>query len=225
MNYSIEIGKIVEGSLKGDLLKVKNYTQMLIDKLIADGEERTASKFSKLLANEEMKELKPNSLDSFTGNIPVDNESRISLADFISPKENSANVVLSDNNTNNLKSFILNYKNADKLNQLGVGVSNTLLLYGPPGCGKTECAKWIAKELNLPLITARLDSMISSYLGTTAKNIRTLFEYAQRVPCVLFLDEFDSVSLLIRNEVLAETDPDTLPPIDSITPTSSSRFL
>lgn len=194
MNYSIEIGKIVEGSLKSDLLKVKNYTKMLIDKLIVDGEERVASKFSKLLKNEEMKELKPNSLDSFIGNIPVDNESRISLADYISPKDNAANVILSDNNTSNLKSFILNYKNADKLNQLGVGVSNTLLLYGPPGCGKTECAKWIAKELNLPLITARLDSMISSYLGTTAKNIRTLFEYAQRVPCVLFLDEFDALA-------------------------------
>jgi SpoVK/Ycf46/Vps4 family AAA+-type ATPase len=43
-------------------------------------------------------------------------------------------------------------------------------------------------------VTARLDSLISSYLGTTAKNIRTLFEYAQRMPCVLFLDEFDAIA-------------------------------
>ncbi len=88
----------------------------------------------------------------------------------------------------------MSYKNADKLNSLGIGVSNTLLLYGPPGCGKTKCAYLIAKELQLPLIVARLDSLISSYLGTTAKNIRTLFEFAQKTPCVLFLDEFDAIA-------------------------------
>ena len=91
-------------------------------------------------------------------------------------------------------SFILSYKNADKLNDLGIGVSNTLLLYGPPGCGKTKCAYLIAKQLNLPLVIARLDSLISSYLGTTAKNIRNLFEFAQKIPCVLFLDEFDAIA-------------------------------
>ena len=43
------------------------------------------------------------------------------------------------------------------------------------------------------LFRSRLDSMISSYLGTTSKNIRNLFEYAQKIPCVLFLDEFDAI--------------------------------
>ena len=48
--------------------------------------------------------------------------------------------------------------------------------------------------MNLPLVIARLDSLISSYLGTTAKNIRTLFEFSQKMPCVLFLDEFDAIA-------------------------------
>lgn len=52
----------------------------------------------------------------------------------------------------------------------------------------------IAKQLNLPLVIARLDSLISSYLGTTAKNIRSLFEFAQKMQCVLFLDEFDAIA-------------------------------
>lgn len=46
----------------------------------------------------------------------------------------------------------------------------------------------------MPLVIARLDSLISSYLGTTAKNIRSLFEFAQKMPCVLFLDEFDAIA-------------------------------
>ena len=194
MNYSIEIGKIIEGALKNDTVKIRNYTELLINKLIADGDEKIALKFSKLLSGMEQNKLSPSGLNTFSNTIPVDNESRIALADILSPKENKNNVILSERNQKQLEEFILNYKAADQLNKLGIGVSNTLLLYGPPGCGKTKSAQWIARELGLPLITARLDSMISSYLGTTAKNLRIIFEYAQRMPCVLLLDEFDAIA-------------------------------
>jgi AAA+ superfamily predicted ATPase len=60
----------------------------------------------------------------------------------------------------------------------------------------------------LPLVVARLDSLISSYLGTTAKNIRMLFEFAQRTPCVLFLDESDAMSS--DSLLLAATNHDCL---------------
>lgn len=108
------------------------------------------------------------------------------MADVVYPSENNIDVILSKENKDNLETFILSYKNADRLNSMGIGVSNTLLLYGPPGCGKTQCAYLIARELGLPLVIARLDSLISSYLGTTAKNIRALFDFAQKMPCVLF---------------------------------------
>ena len=193
MKYSIEIGKIVEGALKHDYTKVINYTKQLIEKLEEDEETRAANKFSRLLSTQNEATLTAMGMEK-SNIIPVDAESRTVLADVIYPHENKFDVVLSKCNKEKLKSFILNYKNADKLNELGIGVSNTLLLYGPPGCGKTKCAYLIARELNLPLIIARLDSLISSYLGTTAKNIRTLFEFAQKMPCVLFLDEFDAIA-------------------------------
>lgn len=193
MRYSIEIGKIVEGALKRDLLKVVNYTKQLIEKLEEDDETRTASKFNKILEFQNATTLSAMGMSNEVS-IPVDTESRVALADIVFPANNNIELVLSKNNSDKLNSFILSYKNADKLNSLGLGVSNTLLLYGPPGCGKTKCAYLIAKELQLPLIIARLDSLISSYLGTTAKNIRMLFEFAQKMPCVLFLDEFDAIA-------------------------------
>ena len=193
MRYSIELGKIVEGAFQHDLGKVANYTEQLISKLKDDGENRAADKFRRLLDNYSKKSMLPMELGKFN-NIPVDVESRMSLATVIYPTDNQIEVVLSKNNFEKLQSFILGYKNADRLNSLGIGLSNTLLLYGPPGCGKTKCAFLIAKELNLPLIIANLDSLISSYLGTTAKNIRSLFDYIQKMPCVLFLDEFDAVA-------------------------------
>lgn len=193
MKYSIELGKIVEGALKHDQLKVLNYTKQLIAKLEMDKETRAASKFSKMITMQSETTLSAMGMNK-EFNIPVDAESRTMLADVIYLADNDIEVILSKSNLDKLNSFILSYKNADKLNLVGVGVSNTLLLYGPPGCGKTKCAYLIAKELHLPLVVARLDSLISSYLGTTAKNIRTLFEFAQKTPCVLFLDEFDAIA-------------------------------
>ncbi len=193
MKYSIEIGKIVEGAMKHDQVKVLNYTKQLISKLEEDGESRAASKFNQIVNMQNETTL--SAMGSFREtNLPVDSESRTSLADVIYPNENNVEVILSKSNYDKLHSFILSYKNVDKLNALGIGISNTLLLYGPPGCGKTKCAFLIAKELQLPLVIARLDSLISSYLGTTSKNIRTLFEFTQKTPCVLFLDEFDALA-------------------------------
>ena len=193
MKYSIEIGKIIEGALKHDQVKVLNYTKQLVLKLEEDNEVRAAAKFKNLLSGQAETALTAmGSTKSLA--VPVDTESRTTLADLIYPDDNHIEVILSKGNAEKLDSFILSYKNADKLNNLGIEVSNTLLLYGPPGCGKTKCAYLIAKRLNLPLVVARLDSLISSYLGTTAKNIRSLFEFAQKIPCVLFLDEFDAIA-------------------------------
>lgn len=193
MKYSIEIGKIVEGAIKHDQIKVLNYTKQLISKLEMDKEIRAATKFKKLLTAQAENSLTAMNMSKEIA-VPVDSESRTSLADIVYPNENNIEVILSRRNADKLESFILSYKNADKLNNLGIGFSNTLLLYGPPGCGKTKCAYLIAKRLNLPLVIARIDSLISSYLGTTAKNIRNLFDFAQRMPCVLFLDEFDAIA-------------------------------
>ncbi len=76
--------------------------------------------------------------------------------------------------------FITSYQELDQLASYGLNMPSTLLLYGPPGCGKTELALHISRKLNLPIVLARLDTLISSYLGSTSKNIRMLFEYAAK---------------------------------------------
>lgn len=83
-----------------------------------------------------------------------------------------------------------------ELDRVGVPRRNRVLLHGPPGCGKTSVAAAFATELGLPLAVSRVDSLMSSYLGETAANMRALFEFAADVPCVLLLDEFDSVGKL-----------------------------
>ena len=68
-----------------------------------------------------------------------------------------------------------------------------MLLTGVPGNGKTSLAEALATTLMVPLVVARYDGLITSYLGETATRLRKLFEFAHTRKCVLFFDEFDTL--------------------------------
>jgi SpoVK/Ycf46/Vps4 family AAA+-type ATPase len=73
-------------------------------------------------------------------------------------------------------------------------INKKILLYGSPGCGKTLGAERLAWNIGLPLLKVRLDAMVSSLLGETATNLRHVFEEISNTPCLLFLDECDSIA-------------------------------
>jgi SpoVK/Ycf46/Vps4 family AAA+-type ATPase len=75
----------------------------------------------------------------------------------------------------------------------GYPPKNKLLFWGPPGCGKTYTAYYIAHELGIPVGTLRLSAVISSFLGDTASHLQRVFDMASRIPMVLLLDEVDAV--------------------------------
>jgi len=70
---------------------------------------------------------------------------------------------------------------------------NRILLAGEPGNGKTSLAEALAHGLMVPLISARYEGLVASYLGETAGRLKRLFDYVRTRPCVLFFDEFDTI--------------------------------
>jgi SpoVK/Ycf46/Vps4 family AAA+-type ATPase len=86
------------------------------------------------------------------------------------------------------------YAARSRLAEHGLVPRRRILLYGPPGCGKTFGASRLAWSAGLPLMQVRFDSLISSFFGETASNLRKVFEHAQRTPSVLLLDECDYIA-------------------------------
>lgn len=93
-----------------------------------------------------------------------------------------------------LNQFINEYQKSDILMSKGLKPAQKLLFSGPPGVGKTLAAKWISNKLKLPLYTLALSSVMSSFLGKTGNNIKSVFDFARSKRCVLFFDEFDSIA-------------------------------
>jgi hypothetical protein len=192
--HVLELLKIIEGALGRDPSKVVAYTEQLASKLEADGNAQVACRIRKQL-QQSSGALHAQRLSPFKA-LPVDGESRLALIDEWTQEGVEPRPVLAPDAATAVDEFLHFVKGNDTLADHGLGVSPSLLAHGPPGCGKTHLGRFIAAQLGLPLLVARMDAIVSSYLGSTAKNLRAVFEHAMSRPCVLFLDEFDAVAKL-----------------------------
>jgi len=190
-----EVFRIVNGALRLDIDKVRNYTSFLADKLEQEGDKVIARRMRKML-EESDHQLRPVGVE-FTRALPVDTESRFPLTERVNLRDvHESPVILSQDRWDVVNEFLSIAKSFALLDAQGVAGPINLLMYGPPGTGKSRLARFIAQELGLDLYIARLDGLISSFLGSTSKNIRALFDFAAKTPCVLFLDEFDAIAKL-----------------------------
>jgi len=185
-----EIIKIIEGGLKKDTKKVYGYAKLLADKLKKDGEAKLAETIMNIIGKSFATTV---TLDELL-TTPVDQESRLDIADVFVPGEEIGKIVLTRQVRQKVTEFVNTIKHKSELRGAGLTTPSTLLLYGAPGGGKTSIAKMISVETGLPLVIARFDAIVSSLLGNTAKNIRKIFEFADKKPCILFLDEFDAIA-------------------------------
>lgn len=127
--------------------------------------------------------------------LPADKETGIRLLEVIFPNTEARELpIFSSSLQRAAGQLISEWANADSLKEVGVTPAMSCLIVGAPGTGKTTLAYWLAHQLGLPVVLARIDAMMSSFLGTSARNITQVFNFANRFKCVLVLDEFDSLA-------------------------------
>lgn len=91
-------------------------------------------------------------------------------------------------------SFLAPLRNPEVSAQFGKSLRGGLLLWGPPGCGKTFIARALAGELGAKFYEVALSDVLDMWIGSSERNLRAIFDTARRNrPCVLFFDEIDAI--------------------------------
>lgn len=110
------------------------------------------------------------------------------------------------------------YLNPSLFERFRASTGGGILLYGPPGCGKTMFARAVANECNAGFIAVGISDVLNMWLGESERNLATMFERARsRQPCVLFFDELDALAYsrskagsasarMVVNEFLTQLD-------------------
>lgn len=188
---SENIVQLARLGLSGRSQDVQAYVRQSIRKLKQQRPE-LAGRLSELLA------LAPTSLsplrDIGGAVVPVDADSQLSLAKSEYPVIMPDSPILDVHLKARIKQVVAEQSHLSVLEEKGLGPTRSLLFVGPPGVGKTMSVRWLASLLGRPLITLDLATVMSSFLGKTGANIRSVLEYAKSVESVLLLDEFDAIA-------------------------------
>jgi AAA+ superfamily predicted ATPase len=125
--------------------------------------------------------------------------------------------------------FLAPMRNPELRKLYGKSLRGGLLLYGPPGCGKTFIARAVAGELGAKFIAVSFAELIDMFVGQSERNIHELFEAARRnAPCVVFLDEVDAIGQKrsqLRNTPMRSAVNQLLLELDNVTSSNTDVFL
>ena len=99
------------------------------------------------------------------------------------------------------RTIILPFQRPDLYEQYGRRAGGGVMLYGPPGCGKTLLARATAGECGLPFLNVRIEDVLDPHFGVSERLLHDAFgEARERAPCVLFLDELDAFAYSRRKQ-------------------------
>jgi len=111
----------------------------------------------------------------------------------VAPKT-SVPLILDDRSRTQLENLLDERRQRGTLEAKGLTASRTALFVGLPGVGKTLSARWIATQLELPLLVLDLTAVMSSLLGGSSANLRAALDYAKSMSSVILLDEIDALA-------------------------------
>ncbi len=206
--------------MKGELLKrlfraiasddteaIDKLTYLVIEDERKKGHTVLANQLENIAKNSQPKDLiKSNGKKSFKNGVsftsdvetlsvlPTSKKFNTPLVTFIPREKLRHQMILPSSVEKRFQRIEKEYAARDRLAHHGLRYRQKILLFGVPGCGKTMGAERLAWNTGLSFLKVRFDAMVSSYLGETASNLRSVFDLAAQNPYLLFFDECDSIA-------------------------------
>ena len=191
----VQLFRSIEGEPTEDIVLVAGR---IIEEETKKGHSKLANKLSEILKKNitsyssfrgELKTLLPQGVS-----IPKDKRYNIPLAAHVDRETLRHYMILPPEIETKIHRIEKEFVAKETLGHYGLSPKQKILLYGAPGCGKSMAAERIAWTIGLPFLKVRFEAIISSYLGESASNLKSLFESIKTFPCVLLLDEFDFIA-------------------------------
>lgn len=191
------MNKELEGILRAvadnDIQRAKLFARTIID--------NDKTKSNKAFCNMIRNKLQASSLNLME--LPHDVRDILHMED-VSVSFNENRYYLSERESKIVSEVLGMYETSQTLSEMGIQYLNSLILHGESGTGKTLFGKYIAYKLGLPFVYMNFSNAISSYLGSTSKNISKAFSFAEKQKCVFMLDEVDAIGMQRGKEDVGE---------------------
>lgn len=192
MSLNENIKNLIRSVAENDIQKARSYTKIIVSNETAASNQY----FCKMIKNKI--ETQPNFIE-----LPFDIRGILRMED-VSDTFNENRYYLTKREKEIFDKISIAKRTNEKLTEMGIRFLNATLLYGESGTGKTTFGKYIAYKLGLPFAYLNFAQCISSYLGSTSKNIEKVFDYVAKQKCVLMLDEIDAIGIKRGKEDVGE---------------------
>ena len=193
MNADI-LKRIVRAIADGSQNDLERLAHTVVESERQVGHSKLADQLAAILARPRQAKPPANEKRRGLAELPTSRRHGESLVTLILREQLEHHMVLPKETEARFARIEKEYAARERLGAYGLRPRKTILLYGPPGCGKSLGAKRLAWNVGLPLLKVRFDALISSFFGESAANLRSVFETAKERPCVLLLDECDFIA-------------------------------
>jgi SpoVK/Ycf46/Vps4 family AAA+-type ATPase len=184
--------QLIKAGASGDAAAFRRASEAVIQEERQKQHHLLANDLEQILYGEQLA-LSTARMKNFPLDIPVDKERGLPLLEIRQPQRSLEEIVLPNLSIEAIEELLEEHRRQDVLHTYGMQPSGKVIFYGPPGCGKTLAAESIAFELDQLLAVVRLDTLISSYLGETAANLRKIFDFIATNRLIILFDEFDAI--------------------------------
>lgn len=177
-----------------DTKSLKQLADLIVKTEKDKGHSKLALNLEEIINQSRNSKSAINYIQNNMSQLPTSKRNNMPLVSYIPQSQLKHHMVLPAEIESRLERIEKEYTAQDRLMKFNLKPKKKVLLYGPPGCGKTLSAERLAWNLGLPLLKVRFDSLLSSFFGESAANLRNVFDYCRKEPAVLLLDECDFIA-------------------------------